>query len=289
MTTRTAPWCFSFLALAGVLAFAPHAEAQCIPGSIFCAQVNVGGSISVGGYIDVAPPPPPPMVIVQQPPPPPVYLVQPPPPPPPPMVVYQPAPPVYIQQQQPRVFYGSGYQMGGYAQPPMPVREPRFGLHAELGYMGTDRVSMGGGAVALRFRAHPAFALDLGVGTYGGQDYNGRGRVEVPLTVNGVFFFNPQDRVQVYGLLGVGVSWANVDGGGSLFAPAADTGYTYLGGQVGIGLEWRLSRAFALNTDLRGFLRSRVDGGAVPEFSEGGRSTDTSMGLYGTIGATLYW
>lgn len=274
MTIRIARWCFSSLAAVGLLAAASQASAQCVPGSLFCAQVNVGGTVSVGGYVDVAPPPPPPPVIVAPPPPPPVVIYQPPPaPPPPPPVFYQP-PPMY----PPPI----------YMQPPMrQPRDRRFGLHLDLGYMGTDRIQMAGADFGPRFRPSPFIGVDLGIGMYGGQDYNLNGRVEFPLTLNVLFYFNPQSPVQVYALLGTGVSWAHVDGGG--FGLGQD--YTYWGGQVGLGLEFRVASWLGLNLDARGFLRTRVDGGPTPEFTDSatGQTTNTSMGIYATLGASIYF
>lgn len=273
----------SLLATLTTLALTQTAEAQCLPGSWACAQIQVG--VSGGVFIGPSVPPPPPQVVYVQPQPqPPVVIYQ---PQPQPQVVYvQPGPQVYVQQP--------GLQPLAPAQPP----PARWGLHAELGAMGTGGIAMGGGAVAFRMRPSSWFALDLSIGSYGGSDFDGNARVEVPLTANALFFVNPQHRLQLYLLAGLGASYAQVDTTaydpilhGHYGYSSYTTDYSYFGGQLGIGLEWRLSRGFALNTDVRGFVRGRTDGGSTPEFTDPdtGATTNTSGGAYWTLGATLYW
>lgn len=213
------------------------------------------------------PPPPPPRVIVVQrqvqPPPPRVVYVQ--QPAPPPQVVVQPAP-VQVQPRQ-----ASG----------------RFGLHAQVGGIGAENVRMGGFSGALRIRPTEHFALDIGAGVYGGEDYHGNDRVEVPFTVDALLFVNPQHRVQFYVLGGVGTSVAFTQAPAS-FGPVDRL--VYAGGQAGLGLEFRLTRGFALNVDGRAFMRARVDSD-VPEFVDPvtGDTTNVSAGGSVNFGATLYF
>jgi opacity protein-like surface antigen len=177
---------------------------------------------------------------------------------------------------------------------PAPVLpEPTWGLHAELGAMGLRDTAMAGGGLALRLRPTPWFGVDLGLGSYGGIDAQNRDRVEVPFTANALFFVNPQSQLQLYVLGGLGVSYAEVGNAfgsgepGDLFGTR---NFTHFGGQLGVGVEWRLGRHFALNTDLRGFVRTRTDDDGAPEFidPDTGDSTNTSGGVYWTAGATLY-
>lgn len=271
------------LALAAVaLALPSPAAAQCYGGEAFCAEVHVGGSIHFG-------PPPPPRQQV-------IIVHEEPPPPPPPVVVYQPAPPpppatvvVHETRPQPQVQYR--YRA-----------EPLFsgvGIHAHLGGMFTDNVRMGGIAGALRLRPNMGhFAVDLGIGAYGGQDYNGMDRVEVPLTADVLLYVNPRSRLQVYGVAGIGASFAHTEDP-DYYDPWVDTYYggasrdfVYVGGQLGAGLELRLGSRFAINGDIRGFVRGRVDdndGGAEFVDPDTGRTTNTSGGVVGNIGATLYF
>jgi hypothetical protein len=305
--TKRALTFFSVPALFAALWIAAPASAQttqCQPGDLFCAELRIGpgsAGIRIGG--DPVPPPPP--VVVQPPPvvvqPPTVYVEPAPPPPPPPPVVYQPQPPVvYVQPAPPppppppQVIY----------QPqPMPqpvlVQEDRFpasstGLHLHLSGLFGDHTAMGGVGGALRLRPVPHLAVDLGAGVYGGQDYNGLERVEVPLQADLLVFFNPQHRFQFYALVGVGASFGYAEGVNRFNGGFDRREYAHLGGELGLGVEWRLSRVFALNLDVRGFIRQRVDGNPTPEFVEptrdgGSRSTDTSGGVVGRIGMTFYF
>jgi hypothetical protein len=265
-------------------AAASPASAQCRRGGIFCAQVHVGVGFS-GGIVIGAPPPPP--VIVAA-------------PPPPPVVVYEaaPPPPVVVYQQQPQ-------QVVAVARTPLVYQERPmlgWGIHGHMGGMLSDAVQMGGLTGAFRLRPNPHVGIDFGIGTYAGVDYNDNDRVEVPLTVDGLFFLNPQGVAQPYALIGVGVSFASVAGphitGVSPgYATSDSQGYAYYGGELGAGLELRLSRHWAINGDIRVFLRQRAgDGSSTPEFVEQdafgnptGRTTNTSWGGLGTLGATLYF
>ena len=269
--------------------------AECQPGDIVCGEVQVGpidGRFRIGFGQDAPPPPPP--VVYQPPPPqpqPPVVIVQPPPP-----VVYQPPPPqpvVYQPPPQPVV-----YQQG--PQPQIIQRRvryqlvPRFdiGLNVNVGAMATDRVGIGGGGLSLRIRPIEWFAIDLGARVYGGQAYGGSDHWEVPVLADLLFFFNPGDTFQVYGILGGGIAFGQNGsasstgfGGRPTFVGSRDL--FYVGGEVGIGLEWRVARHFALNIDARAFMREQI--GGSPEFVEGTRSTNTSAGGYGNLGMTFYF
>lgn len=295
MTHHRAPSLSFSAALAGALLLAAPASAQseCQPDDLLCAEVRIGpaqGGIRIGPAPQLPPPPPlqPPVVIVQ--PEEPVY--QPPPPPPQPPVVIvqpqQPPPPVtqYVVQAPPRQVY---------VQPQPQSRFPysQTGLHLNLGGVFGDSLAMGGGGAAFRIRAAPWFALDIGAGLYGGTDYNGLDRVEVPVTVDALIFFNPQHRFQFYILAGVGTSFGHAEGFNFRTGNDDYRDYVHLGGEAGLGLEWRLGRHFALNVDVRGFLRHRVDDNPEPEFTEpsggGWRSTDLSGGVVARGGMTFYF
>ena len=75
---------------------------------------------------------------------------------------------------------------------------------------------------------------------------------------------------------------------------SGERNYVHLGGEAGLGFEWRISRGFAMNIDARGFVRQRVDDSSEPEFAERTRSgewleTDTSAGVTGRVGMTFYF
>lgn len=282
---------FAALGLAGI---APTARADCPPNAGYCADVSVGGgaelSPSTRGaqvIITVGPmrrPPPPQIVVVRPPPPPQVVYVRPPPPPPPqPQVVYvRPQQQVvYVQQQQQPQYT---YQRASVSRNVSGTTGLRFFFAGASG--GNAR--LGGMGAALRLRPTEHFAVDLGVGVYGGTDHAGRDRVEIPVTADVLAFVNPQHRAQFYGVAGLGMSFAYGNVGST---DIMERNYTYVGGNLGAGIEFRITRGFALNMDLRGVLRKQTGGAA--EFtrttSTGTETTRTSAGVVGQLGATLYF
>lgn len=286
---------FSFFAASAgaLLLFTAPASAQqseCQPNDLFCAELRIGpaqGGIRIGPGGQPQPPPP---VIVQEPAPPVVVVqpeYQPPPPPPQPVYVQQPPPPVtqYVVEAPPRRVVVRDRNRFPYST---------WGLRLHVDGVFGDELAMGGAGGALRIRPNPWFALDIGSGVYGGNDYNGLDRIEVPITLDAVVFFNPQHRFQVYMLAGVGTSFGHAEGFNVRTGNADFRDYVHLGGQVGLGVEWRLGRFFALNLDVRGFMRYRVDGNPEPEFSERDAlgnvlSTDLSGGVVARGGMTFYF
>lgn len=297
----------SLLGLSVALLSSAALAQECPPGAVCAgAQLNtgifgIGGSISIGG--GVAPRPqapvvvqPPASVVVQAPVPvyvqPPVYV---PPPPPPPTVIYVPQPTRYVLTQ-PVTYTTTTYQWAG-LQRGQTIGLGLFASGLSFGGRGENTVALGGAGAALRFRHHPHFATEVTLGGYYGRDYNGDLRSEVPATLNELVYFNPQHRLQVYGLLGVGLSWAAVqyEGLNAATRGRADAGYAYIGGQAGLGLEWQITRNFSLYTDARAFIRTRIDSEIEtnPEYtrSNGTRTetTNTSAGVTGQLGAMFYF
>lgn len=232
-----------------------------------------------------APPPPRQVIVVRRPPPPPqrqVIVVQ----EPRRQVVYQQQPAQQIIVQQPPAQQVIVHDTPAPKKPAKndPTGGRKFGLHAHVGGLLTETVQIGGISGALRIRPMPHFAIDLGAGYYAGTDYVGDDREEIPITANLLFFVNPQHKFQLYFLVG---------GGGSLARKTNPEGevrdLAYAGGEAGVGFEWRIKPAFAINTDVRGFVRHRIDGDPTPEFTDGFRSTDTSFGGIITAGMTVYF
>ena len=295
----------SLLTLAGCLLMAAPAAAQteCQPDDLFCAELRIGGG---GAGVRIGPgqrPAPPPVQVEVQPAPPrpPVVVVQPEPVPQPPVVVVQPQPqprPQYVEVQP-------QYQQQYVEQEYYEVRQPRqrrqrpevaqspIGLHIHIDGIGGEDLGLFGAGAALRLRPSPYFAVDLGAGIVGGVDYNGLDHVEVPITATARIFFNPYNRFQLYALLGVGGSWSHAEGANQHTGAYVNRDYGHLIGSLGIGAEWRLSSVFALNLDVRGFLRGRVDESGEPEFTEltdaGWQSTDLSGGAAAQLGMTFYF
>lgn len=162
--------------------------------------------------------------------------------------------------------------------------DQRFGLHARMGAMMSENVAMGGAHFGLRFRPCQLFAMELGIGGYGGEDYNDDERFELPVTVDGYLFLGRR-RFQPYLVGGLHTSVAFVEQG--FFGD--DRTLVHVGGQLGIGAEWRVGRRLGLSMDVRGFVRERVGGSDErPEFVRPGESTDTSVGALMNLGMTLY-
>lgn len=198
--------------------------------------------------------------------------------------------------------------------PPQKRRRPKkewgFNLHLQGVMMGRsnderrqrpdDAAGMGGLGFSLRYRPVPHFAFDAGLDFVGGRDYLGNERAETALLLNGMVFINPKDKVQVYGLGGIGFSGATVNrrnatelADGTVLESEERVEYSYFGGQLGIGLEFRIGKTTALNVDMLGFIRGRTDELArtEPEFidPDTGRTTNTSGGGLLRGGITFYW
>lgn len=209
--------------------------------------------------------------------------------PPPPVVVYQPPPTTVVVQ--PREAPPAYYYVPRHAPP---KKEWGLNLHVGglmLGKGRDDNAGMALVGLGLRFRPIPAFAVEADLDFAGGRDYNGYRRKETALGFNGLVFLNPKSKTQVYLLGGFGWSGATaVDDRGGY--DSVEYKYGYFGGTAGIGLEFRLSKVVALNFDLRGFIRGRVDDNKrdYPEFVDSnGRTTNTSGGGLFQGGLTFYW
>ncbi len=189
---------------------------------------------------------------------------------------------------------------------PPPKRQryrPRWGLNLRLEGVGmghdanqTDKNNNSSGMAGLgfSFRYRPVlhFAFDVGLDFFDGRDWSGYQRNEDALMFNGIIFFNPKDAVQFYTIGGFGFARARVqvDNGTD---PVTNEDYSYFGGQLGVGLEFRVSHRVSLNLDAIGFIRGRTNPQAQtqPEFTDPttGRSTNTSGGGLFRGGITFYW
>ncbi len=139
---------------------------------------------------------------------------------------------------------------------------PHFGFNVRLASVLMEHndsthpdAGMGGVGVGFRFMPTPYFALEPGIDGYGGIDTEGNERTETTLSFNAMFFLNPDDPVQIYGLIGAFSTAAELKEDG--YMGSEPTRYSYVGGQVGAGLELRLGPALAFNVDLIGYARQR--------------------------------
>jgi hypothetical protein len=278
-------------------ASSPGSSGQgCPPGSWFCAPAPDAQPVPAGKTVnglqplpdpeDDTPPPPPP----RRAPPAVTYET----PPPPPVVVYQPPAPTMIERPENPPPYE-------YSPPPRrpisPAKEWGLNLHLEGAAIGSgskQNASMGGLGAGLRYKPMRYVGLETDLDFMGGHGYAGDDRNETALTFNALVFANPKDRAQIYFLAGFGWDWAHStnDPSDPTQTPF-DYHYTYFGGQIGMGLELRLTRVLAFNIDLRGFVRTRTDQDAQlhPEFTnpQTGQTTNTSGGALLTGGMTLYF
>lgn len=270
----------------------PRASAQCDDDSIVCADASFSASISFGRrrhhqVIVAQPAPPPPVVVVQQAPRPRgrIVVVQPAPPAPPPQ-------PVVIQRQQPayhETVVVVEHQPQRYRLV-RPWQNRKVGLTARMASMISSDVRMGGIQAGLRFRPSRIFGLEIGVGAFGGTDYNEMRRLEVPVSFDMLFFLPRESRLQMYFLTGMHVAYTATEGYHSGYGRDMSRQMGHFGAQVGVGLEWRLSPAFALSADIRAFIRERLGDGA-PEFVNPvtGQTSDTSVGAVGSLGMHFYF
>jgi hypothetical protein len=208
------------------------------------ADVTVSGGVSVSAGVVVAPAPPPAVVVVTKP-------------------VPKPPPKVIIKTQ--------------------PIRPPfqkqiGFGLRLSGAIHGHEDLydqGMGGAGLLLRMRLLPHFATEIGVDAYGGKGYDGVKRVEVPFSLG--LMWMPMyylTRVQFYTIGGIGGAFARVGED-----PYVDKPF-YLGGFMGVGIEVKLGvkRRLALFTDLRGFIRKRLnDRPEDPFIPDGGSCRGTGL------------
>jgi hypothetical protein len=159
-----------------------------------------------------------------------------------------------------------------------------------------DDVGMAGLGLSLRYRPVPAFALDLGADFAGGVDTNGNERQEIPIAASAIIYVNPRSLAQFYLFGGLNWAFARVfsDEVKKNLANGTSDEYTYFGGHLGMGLEFRVSRLVGLNVDGLAFVRTRTDedgNGQYPEYydPETGQSSNASTAGLLRAGVTFWW
>jgi len=174
-------------------------------------------------------------------------------------------------------------------------REWGFNLHLEGALLANQPerdTAMGGLGFGFRYRVLPPLAFEVGVDLLRGEEHNGYWRSEAALLFNTLLFFNPRDVVQAYALAGLGFSRTSVSfarsSGDDVIYERSDEHNSYFGGQLGLGVEVRVSRRIAIAGDLIGFIRGRTDEHA--DFALGDRRADDALGG-GLLraGVTFYW
>ncbi|MBW2454526.1 MAG: hypothetical protein JRI68_08445 [Deltaproteobacteria bacterium] len=182
-------------------------------------------------------------------------------------------------------------------------RHRRWGLNlridgALLPRMGDEQadVGMAGMGLSLRYRPIPHFALDLSGDFLGGHDSNGFERQEVPISASAMLYVNPRSLAQFYFFGGLNWSFARVqsDELQAHFAEGTQDDYTYFGGHLGAGLEFRVARLIGINIDGLAFARTRTDDdgdGRYPEYidPDSGETSNTSTAGLLRAGVTFWW
>jgi len=166
------------------------------------------------------------------------------------------------------------------------------GIHVFGALLG-HKANLGGVGLGVRHFFVPEFALEgnfeLGFGT----DYNGFQRQEGSFLLHGVGVLNPRSAVRAYGFGGLGFSLASVSGVHAAGGVEHDEHYTYFGGDLGAGVEARVTKNAAIHLDLLGFIRGRTDDDrdSHPEFvdAQTGRTTNTSGGVLLRVGSQFFW
>jgi hypothetical protein len=203
-----------------------------------------------------------------------------------------------VVYQQPR-YYAPPPPPVYYYRPKPPVKRNEWGLNLHVDGIAlgkseyaTHSSGMGGVGFGLRYKPVPTFGLEADIDFLGGRDYYGFQRDETAFTLNGLAYLNPRSRAQVYLLAGFGWSGAHVTDD-SLGYVTHTNDYAYFGGQGGLGLEFHVSKHFALSADAIGFIRGRIDSGAdsQPEFvnPQTGETSNTSVGVLFRGGLTFYF
>ena len=226
-------------------------------------------------------------------------------PPPPPSAA--PAPPPGYGPTYPPPGYYSAPILVAVPPPPPPKKKHKrrrtsewgFNLHLNGALLGNqpehDR-AMGGLGLGFRYRPIPSLAFDVSGEIMRGAEYDRHFHREGALLLNTLLFFNPRDVVQFYGVVGMGWSestWVAVRGSGNdVSYDDGDLHRSYFGGQLGLGMEVRVSRHIALGGDVIGFIRGRSDDDdnspdAVP--TNPNLSERSSGGGLLRLGMTVYW
>ncbi len=181
-------------------------------------------------------------------------------------------------------------------------RNRRWGLNLRVDgvllpqHHSEDSAGMGGLGLSLRYRPIRHFALGVSADFVAGTDSNGYARQEVPLALNALFYANPRNMAQFYIFGGVNWSFASVlaDEEQAHLSEGDRDNYTYFGGHLGLGIEFRLTHLIGLNLDGLGFVRTRTDDdqdGRYPEFHNPrtNEGSNSSAGGILRAGVSFWW
>ncbi|MBN1770833.1 MAG: hypothetical protein JXB32_06225 [Deltaproteobacteria bacterium] len=148
----------------------------------------------------------------------------------------------------------------------------------------TDGSQVGGASLALRLLLTDELSLEAGLGYLAGGSVDGRGREEIPTSLNVLWYVAGRD-FPLYLGLGVVADWTNVwvdadcdglDGNADLFR---------LGARAAVGLEWALFDTFVLTAEAETFVREAVSGATCD--AGPGTPSCTEVGLAANVGFGL--
>lgn len=182
----------------------------------------------------------------------------------------------------------------------------KFGLNLRLQYAPIpdglsdawrsveDDPGLGGIGASFRWRPITWFALDFGLDALGGVDYSGNERFESAFSTSGLFYLNPQHKVQAYLIAGLNLAHAEVDNDQyrpNLSGAGFTDEYDYLGAHGGVGVEFRVSRRVGIDLDGLALVRTRIDDGDLPEFLDPrtGETGDSNVGGLLRAGITIWF
>ncbi len=140
-----------------------------------------------------------------------------------------------------------------------------LGLRGVAGYAGVEDYAMYGGGLVIRYIPTGRFGLELTTDLYSSNADS----TLVPISLSGLFFFNPTRHVQPYLIVGGNVT---------IDAREDDHSYLLAGAHAGVGVELLIGRHVGLTLDARGFIQGRAH--TVDDDVEGGITFNTGFNIY---------
>ena len=190
-----------------------------------------------------------------------VIIVRPPPPPPQRVVVVQPEPAPRRHVQREQSLLGIGLRVSG------------TGLEgSKLGLEDMENPAMAGIGLQLRSKVSRHWGLELSADYLGASDSSrGFSQRTIPVMLSAMFFSFPDSPINPYALAGGGVHFTMLE----YMDGAFQHHILEVAGQLGLGVQVKLGRHFALHADLR-FLTVYKNLGTTTEVSQGCLSSDAA-------------
>jgi hypothetical protein len=127
------------------------------------------------------------------------------------------------------------------------IRATGLGLEGSTLHLSDlENPVMGGLGVQLRTMLDEHWGLELAADFIGGGDER-FSQVQVPLTMSAIFHILPESPIRPYALAGVGVQFTEMSYEDGAFIRSVTEGV----GQIGMGVDVKLSKRLAFNADVR--------------------------------------